>query len=112
MTENKKSIKRIIIILIPFILAALILLPRLISPQFGFFDDASTLSQSQRFLKGDFSMSHDKEAGRFRPVYWLYYTIFYALAGYHPFWFFLGNLILLIILLIEIQAAHQAHGRQ
>jgi hypothetical protein len=103
MTENKKSIKQIIIILIPFILAALILLPRLISPQFGFFDDANSLSQSQRFLSGDFSMSHDKQAGRFRPIYWLYFATIYALAGYHPFWFFLGNLFLLFILLIEIR---------
>ncbi len=103
MTENKKSIRKIIIILIPFILATLILLPRLISPQFGFFDDANSLSQSQRFLSGDFSMSHDKQAGRFRPIYWLYFATIYALAGYHPFWYFLGNLILLFILLIEIR---------
>ncbi|MDY6868249.1 MAG: hypothetical protein SVT56_10145 [Chloroflexota bacterium] len=109
MTINKKT-TRMIIALIPFLIATLILLPRLLSPQFGFFDDASTLSQSHRFLNGDFSMSHDKQAGRFRPVYWLYFTIIFAFAGYQPFWFFLTNLFLLFILLIEIRRLIQRMG--
>jgi len=73
-------------------------------------DDATTLSQSQRFLSGDFSMSHDIQAGRFRPVYWLYYAIIYAFAGYHPFWYFFGNLVLLFILLIEIRLLIKRSG--
>ena len=102
MTSKSKN-NQILIVLIPFLFALIIMAPRLLSPQFGLLDDSATLSQAQRFLNGDFSMSHDLQAGRFRPVYWLYYTLIYALAGYHPFWFFLGNLILLFILLIEIR---------
>jgi hypothetical protein len=102
MTSKSKA-NQILIVLIPFLLALIIMAPRLLSPQFGLMDDSATLSQAQRFLNGDFSMSHDLQAGRFRPVYWLYYTLIYALAGYQPFWFFLGNLILLFILLIEIR---------
>ena len=98
------------IALAPFLFAFLILLPRLISPQFGFFDDASTLSQSQSFLQGDFSMEKDMEAGRFRPVYWLYYTLIYAFAGYHSFWYYLGNLVLLFALLIEIRLLIKQSG--
>lgn len=86
------------------------MLPRLISPQFGFFDDARTLSQSQKFLSGDFSMSHDLQAGRFRPLHWLYFAFIYLFAGYHPFWYFLGNLFLLFILLIEIRALIKKMG--
>jgi len=41
------------------------------------------LAQSEDLLQGDFSMSIDKQAGRFRPGYWLYYTIIYAIAGDH-----------------------------
>ena len=102
MTTKSKT-NQILIILIPFLLALIIMVPRLLSPQFGLMDDSASLSQAQRFLNRDFSMSHDLQAGRFRPVYWLYYTLIYALAGYHPFWFFFGNLILLFILLIEIR---------
>ena len=97
------SKKRILIFLLPFIIAALIMLPRLISPQFGFFDDARMLAQSKTLLQGDFSMSHDKEAGRFRPVYWLYYTVIYFFAGYRPFWFFIGHLLIFFILLYELR---------
>jgi len=103
MKSNKTTVIRTVLIIIPFILVTLIMLPRLISPQFGFFDDARMLAQSKKFLQGDFSMSHDKQAGRFRPIYWLYYAIIYALAGFHPFWFFLGNLFLFFILLYELR---------
>ena len=109
MSKNQK-IKQTILRSIPYLLAFLILLPRLLSPQFGFFDDAVTLSQSQRFLDGDFNMAKDLQAGRFRPVYWLYYAIIYAFAGYHPFWYFLGNLVLLFILLIEIRQLIKRSG--
>jgi len=60
------------------------------------------LAQSKSFLQGDFSMSHDKQAGRFRPAYWLYYTVIYSIAGYHPFWFFIGQLFIFYILLYEL----------
>lgn len=111
--KTKSKTRQILIAVIPFLLALLIMLPRLLSPQFGLMDDSATLSQAQRFLNGDFSMSHDLQAGRFRPVYWLYFTLIYALAGYHPFWFFLGNLILLFILLIEIRLlVKQAGGAE
>ncbi|MDY6846736.1 MAG: hypothetical protein SVP52_06335 [Chloroflexota bacterium] len=95
--------RKILIILIPFIIATLIMFPRLSSPQFGFFDDARMLAQSKSFLQGDFSMSHDKQAGRFRPAYWLYYAAIYSIAGYHPFWFFVGQLFIFYILLYELR---------
>ena len=113
MANNDEKIRRYLVPLLPFLLALLILLPRLLSPQFGLMDDAMTLSQAQSFLKGDFSMSHDMQAGRFRPVYWLYYTLVYALAGYHPFWFFVANLVLLWALLVEIRMlVKQAGGAE
>lgn len=95
--------KKLILFFIPFILVVVIMLPRLISPQFGFFDDASMLTQSRNFLQGDFSMGHDKQAGRFRPIYWLYYTLIYSFAGYQPFWYFFGNLIIFLILVYQIR---------
>jgi hypothetical protein len=103
MASESSSIKKSLFLLIPFILATLIMLPRLASPQFGFFDDARMLAQSEDLLQGDFSMSIDKQAGRFRPGYWLYYTIIYAIAGDRSFWFFIGNLLIFYVLLYEIR---------
>lgn len=103
MASEQSSINKSLFLLIPFLLATLIMLPRLASPQFGFFDDARMLVQSEDLLQGDFSMSVDKQAGRFRPGYWLYYTIIYALAGDRPFWFFIGNLFIFYVLLYEIR---------
>ena len=103
MLSSSSSKSKILIYLVPFLIATLIMLPRIASPQFGFFDDARMLAQSKDLLQGDFSMSHDKQAGRFRPAYWLYYTVIYSIAGYHPFWFFLGHLIIFYILLYELR---------
>jgi len=103
MLKASLSKRKILIILIPFLIVTLIMLPRLVSPQFGFFDDARMLAQSKDLLQGDFSMSHDKQAGRFRPAYWLYYTAIYLVAGYRPFWFFIGHLLLFYILLLELR---------
>jgi hypothetical protein len=110
LTDKKTATKKIIFTLIPFLLAILIMLPRLSSAQFGFFDDARMLQQSKAFLNGDFSMSHDLQAGRFRPVYWLYYTLIYALVGYHPFSFFIGNLFIFLLLLYQIKVICQQMG--
>jgi len=110
MNKNKNSTKKIIFTLLPFILVIIVMIPRLISPQFGFFDDARMLAQGENFLHGDFSMSHDKQAGRFRPIYWLYYTLIYSFAGYKPFWFFLGNLIIFLILLYQIRVILKKMG--
>jgi len=106
----RKTNRQALLAATPFILAILIMLPRLLSPQFGLLDDAATLQQSQNFLDGDFRMSHDLQAGRFRPVYWLFYTIIFSLAGYHPFWFFIGNLALLFVLLVEIRLLLKRSG--
>ena len=101
-TRSEKT-RRWIFILIPFFIATLVMLPRLISPQFGFLDDAPMLTQSEEFHRGNFIIENDQQAGRFRPMYWLYYAGIFGLAKHNPFWFFMGNLILFLILLLELR---------
>jgi hypothetical protein len=79
------------------------MMPRLLSAQFGIFDDIQMVKQSRAFLEGDFSMSNERQGGRFRPAYWLYYALIYLIVGYNPFWFFIGHLIILFILLYELR---------
>lgn len=77
----------------PLLLCAGIMLPRLLSPQFGFFDDAVSLTTAQKVWSGQWSLGPDVN-GRFRPIYYLYYAFLALLFDNHPFWFFLGNLVL------------------
>ena len=91
------------IIIIPFIIAILVMIPRLLSPQFGFLDDGAMLAEANQITQGDFRMMNDLQAGRFRPIYWLYFAFIYQLAGANPFWFYFGHLIILLILLFELQ---------
>jgi hypothetical protein len=100
-----KSNQRIAILftLLPFLVAVLIMTPRLTSPQFGVMDDGLIYVEVQKILQGDLSMSYDLQAGRFRPLYWSYFTVIYLLAGPNPFLFFIGHLVILLVLLIEIR---------
>ncbi len=75
----------------PILLCILIMLPRLVSPQFGLFDDGNSLITAQKITHGVWDMRVDYLSGRFRPVYWLFFTLFYWLFGKNPFWYFLGN---------------------
>ncbi len=77
----------------PLLLCVVIMLPRLLSAQFGFFDDAVTLTTAQRIWTGQWSLGPDPN-GRFRPGYWLFYAFLVRLFGKHPFWYFLTNLVL------------------
>lgn len=79
---------------LPVLLAVLIMLPRLISPQFGLMDDGKSVITAQQILGGEWGFPFDTYDARFRPVYWLAFTLVYWLAGAQPFWFFLGNTLL------------------
>jgi hypothetical protein len=93
----------------PLLVCIFIMLPRLISPQFGLLDDGRSLTISQGIVRGKWDLSWDITAGRARPVYWAAFAFWYWLADGHAFWYFLGNLIvfsattfLLIRLVIEL----------
>ncbi len=77
----------------PLLICILIMLPRLLSPQFGLLDDPRSLTVSQGIVHGQWDMSWDITAGRARPIYWLAFAFWYLLAGGHAFWYFLGNLL-------------------
>lgn len=93
----------------PILVCILIMLPRLISPQFGLMDDGRSLAVAQSLLHGKVDLSWDIVAGRARPVYWAAFTFWYLIVGAHPFWYFLGNLVvfsattfLLIHLVVDV----------
>jgi hypothetical protein len=80
-------------IYLPLLICVAVMLPRLVSPQFGLLDDPRSLTVSQGIVHGQWDLSWDVIAGRARPIYWLAFAFWYFLAGGHAFWYFLGNLL-------------------
>lgn len=96
--------------LIPFVVAMLIMMPRLASPQFGLLDDPVTLSRSKALAEGTFDLSSDFTYGRFRPLYWLLPGLLYRLVGPSAFWFFLSLGVVLLILVFQIRVLMKFQG--
>jgi hypothetical protein len=98
----------------PLLVCVLIMLPRLLSPQFGLLDDGRSVLTARGIIQGKWDLNWDIRAGRLRPVYWAAFAFWYMLADGHPFWYFLGNLIvfsattlLLIRLVVEFGGSKQ-----
>jgi hypothetical protein len=87
--------------LAPVVLAGLVMLPRLASPQFGFLDDGLTLQTGREVVGRWTSTLHlNPETGRFVPAYWLAYGAIAGLVGVRPLAFFLVNVVILAALLV------------
>lgn len=76
----------------PVVVAFFVMLPRLLSPQFGLLDDGQTMRAvghiSDNWTSA-FTMAHGD--GRFLPSYFLFFYLVHALVGLHPFLFFAVN---------------------
>jgi hypothetical protein len=76
----------------PVVVAFFVMLPRLLSPQFGLLDDGQTLRSvahvSDNWTSA-FTMAHVD--GRFFPSYYLFFYLVHALVGVNPFLFFAVN---------------------
>ena len=91
----------VILLTLPFLAALLIMLPCLLSPQFGFEDDGVSLSMVQKALTGG-RISFDDNLGFFRPLYWAGMVFEFFLGGPQPLWFYFINLFTLLIVIAEI----------
>lgn len=68
------------------------MVPRLLSSQFGLLDDGMTVSVARQI--GDewtTAFRVTKDTGRYFPVYWLFHSLVYLVAGARAFWFFAAN---------------------
>jgi hypothetical protein len=110
MKLDRRDFLRALALYSPVIIGLLLMIPRLLSSQFGFFDDATTLTTSENILNGTWSLSDEAYHGRFRPAYWFYYATIYAFAGRNSFWFFMGNVLLLSLITIGLVRIAYAFG--
>ncbi|MFZ6026464.1 MAG: hypothetical protein ACOYYS_02000 [Chloroflexota bacterium] len=95
---------------LPLLACLLVMLPRLLSPQFGLMDDGRSLITAQKLSDGVWDMRVDVQEGRSRPLYWLYFSLFYALFGKQPFWFFLGNTLVLLVATLALMSLVRGLG--
>jgi len=102
-TQHPGWINRIILYS-PGLVSLAIMLPRLASAQFGFFDDGRTLATAAEMTNGSWDWSWDFMAGRFRPVYRLFFSLPYALFGKEPFWYFVANAVIFVLAVVGVIA--------
>ena len=95
----------------PLVLAALVMVPRLASPQFGLLDDGLTLPTG-REVPGQWAsvLRLIPETGRFNPAYWLVYSAIWSLVGSRPLVFFTINVFLFAGLLAMLMRLVRACG--
>ena len=80
----------------PALVALLLMLPRLLSPEFGLLDDGQTIRAAGEIAQHPGAvLGMAAGTGRFMPAYWFYYTFLYSIAWAQPFLFFVANYVLL-----------------
>ena len=95
--KNRSHALELILLYSPVLIAILIMMPRLLSPQFGLLDDGKSIITSQDMARGDWGFRFDTMDSRFRPLYWMSFAFLYILIGERPFWFFLLNALALCL---------------
>ncbi len=82
----------------PILLAVLIMLPRLLQPNFGLLDDGATLRAAGQ-IDGNWTapLHLSGDTGRFFPMYWIYYYGIFKIVGASPLGFFAAHCILLAV---------------
>ena len=81
--------------LILVLLCIMVMLPRLVSPDFGLLDDGISLVTAEQIEAGGNSLSSEDITGRYRPGYWFFNFVLFKLFHYNPLGYFLANLVLL-----------------
>lgn len=101
--EKKRSwALEMVLLYSPVLVAILIMLPRLLSPQFGLLDDGKSIITAQDIARGDWGFRFDTTDSRLRPLYWVSFAFLYNLAGEQPVWFFLLNALALCLTVIAL----------
>jgi len=97
--------------LAPGLLAAVVMLPRLASPQFGLLDDGLTLQTGHQTAGRWWSVvGLIPETGRFFPAYWLVYSAVVDVVGARPLAFFVFNVLVLAVLLCVLARLVELSG--
>jgi hypothetical protein len=111
------GVGRLAIVSILAAVALAVMLPRLLSPHFGLLDDGVTIYVSRAFgvaldegVPG-LLLRLELERGRFRPLYWLFEALQYALWGPSARGFFIGNSLALLLTALCVSGTVAAISR-
>lgn len=101
---------------VPLLLAAVVMLPRVVSSQFGLLDDGRTILMADAIAADWRTAFIPEDTGRFFPGYWLFYAAVHAAAGARPWAFFLVNTAVLagvtaaLVVLARLAGARPLHA--
>jgi len=95
---------------VPILSCVVIMLPRLISPDFNIEDDGITLMRSQEIISGKQWLNLRMDPGRFRPMYWDGLALIYLVGKTNPLWYYLSNTLLLLLTTAGLVYLVQARG--
>ncbi len=115
-SENVGKYKAIAYVLI-IVLTTLIMMPRWAFSEFGLLDDGVTLDLAPHILEKlsvgniGYLLQLETYRGRFRPFYWLYYSIQYPLWGRTPFGYFVVQWLNLMFTGIAVYALVEMASR-
>jgi hypothetical protein len=98
------------IYLIPLILCSLVMLPRLLDPQFGLMDDGDAFQKANLISAGQWGAGSEAAAGRFRPLYWYIHYILFLLFGVNPNGFFFVNYLFFALLIVGVVKLLKDYG--
>jgi len=84
---------------LPVLLALLVMVPRLVTPHFGLFDNGRVLVTADKIAHGIWYTGADSIEGRFRPIHWLWFTLSYLVDGPNPLWFYVANTLALLTII-------------
>lgn len=96
--QNEKTQK--LLYIIPFFIVLLVMLPRLLSPNFGLMDDGFMLLRSNIIQGGDFRFQYDQTDGRFRPLYWLILAFLNLIFNNDAFGYFVVFLLIFLLIIL------------
>lgn len=95
---------------LPVLLALLLMVPRLVSPYFGLFDNGRILVTAEKIAHGTWYTGADSIEGRFRPIHWLWFTLSYLVGGTNPLWFYVANTLALTTIVVGLIILVRAAG--
>lgn len=94
---------KVLVFFLFLLLSILYFMPFFEHPSLNLLDDGDNIQGGIEILRGDFSANiNEIKGGRFRPVFWLYYSLIYFFSGENPLGYWIGQAVIFSLSLFLI----------
>lgn len=96
MNYSRFNINTKVLVFFLFLLVSILyFMPFFEHPSLNLLDDGDNIQGGIEILHGDFSANvNEIKGGRFRPVFWLYYSLIYFFSGENPLGYWIGQTVI------------------